>query len=57
VVNRGEKIAQRGTHRRGANGGDARTESGAEEGLRRQKTSEVDGWEMGTKAQRSGVDG
>jgi hypothetical protein len=32
----------------GADGGDARTESGAEEGLRWWKTGEVDAWAMGS---------
>jgi hypothetical protein len=32
----------------GANGGDARMESGAEEGLRWWKIGEVDAWEMGS---------
>jgi hypothetical protein len=41
-----------GAHRgggMGADGGDARTESGVEEGLRWQKTSEVDAWAMGNQ--------
>jgi hypothetical protein len=46
-----------GAHRRGADGGDARTESGVEEGLRWRKTDEEDAWAMGTKARCSGVDG
>jgi hypothetical protein len=41
----------------GADGGDARTESGAEEGLRWRKTGEVDAWAMGMSMRRSGVDG
>jgi hypothetical protein len=41
----------------GADGGDARTEFGAGEGLRWQKTDEEDAWAMGTNARRSGVDG
>jgi hypothetical protein len=52
-----ERAARRGAHRRGAYGGDARTESNVEEGFRRQKTGEVDAWEMGTKARRSSMDG
>jgi hypothetical protein len=47
----------RGRHRRGADGGDARTESGVEEGLRWRKTGEEDTWAMGTNVRRSGVDG
>jgi hypothetical protein len=42
-----EGAAQRGAHRREADGGDARTEFGAVEGLRWRKTSEVDAWAMG----------
>jgi hypothetical protein len=41
----------------GADGDDAWTESGAEEGLRWQKNGKVDAWAMGTKVRRSGVDG
>jgi hypothetical protein len=41
----------------GANGSDARTESGAEEGLQCRKASEVDGWAVGKRVRRSGVDG
>jgi hypothetical protein len=52
-----ERAAQRGAHRRGANGGDARTESGAEEGLQWQKAGEADGWAVGKRVRRSGVDG
>jgi hypothetical protein len=40
-----------------ADGGDARTESGVEEGLRWWKTDEVDAWAMGTSVRCSGVDG
>jgi hypothetical protein len=47
-----------GAHQRGgADGGDAWTESGTEEGLRWRKTGEEDAWAMGTNARRSGVDG
>jgi hypothetical protein len=42
-----EWSSSEGAHRRGADGGDVRTESGAEEGLRSQKTGEVDAWAMG----------
>jgi hypothetical protein len=45
-----------GAHRRGADNGDARTESGAEEGLWWWKTGEEDAWVMGMNAQCSGVD-
>jgi hypothetical protein len=45
------KIARRGAHRRG---GGRRRRS---DGVRWRKTSEVDGWVMGTKAWRSGMDG
>jgi hypothetical protein len=41
----------------GANGGDAQMDSGAGEGLQRQKTSEEDTWAMGTNVWRSDVDG
>jgi hypothetical protein len=41
----------------GVDGGDARTESGVEEGLRWQKISEVDAWAMGTSVRHSGMDG
>jgi hypothetical protein len=41
----------------GADGGDAWTESGTEEGLRWRKTGEEDAWAMGMNARRSGVDG
>jgi hypothetical protein len=41
----------------GANGSDARTESGVKEGLQWRKTGEVDAWVMGTSARHSGVDG
>jgi hypothetical protein len=40
----------------GADGGDARTESGVEEGLRWRETGE-DAWAMGTSVRCSGVDG
>jgi hypothetical protein len=40
-----------------ADGGDARTQSGAEEGLRWRKTSEVDAWAMGMSVQCPGMDG
>jgi hypothetical protein len=47
-----------GAHRGGgANGSDARTESGAKEGLQWRKTNEEDAWVMGTSARHSGVDG
>jgi hypothetical protein len=52
-----ERAARRGVHRRLVDGGDARTESGVEEGLRWWKTDEVDAWAMGTSVRRSGVDG
>jgi hypothetical protein len=52
-----ERAAQRGAHPRGADGGDARTESSVEEGFRWRKTGEVDAWAMGMKARPSGVDG
>jgi hypothetical protein len=52
-----EGAARRGAHRSGADGGDARTESGGEVRLRWQKTSEVDAWVMGTSVRCSGVDG
>jgi hypothetical protein len=45
-----------GAHRRGADGGDVWTESGAEEGLRWQKTGVEDAWAMGMKERRSGMD-
>jgi hypothetical protein len=41
----------------GADDGDARTESSAEEGLQWRKTDEEDVWAMGMNARRSGVDG
>jgi hypothetical protein len=41
----------------GEDGGDTRTESSAEEGLRWRKTGEEDAWAMGTNARGSGVDG
>jgi hypothetical protein len=51
-------VAQRAlTGGGGADGGDARTESGAGEGLQWQKTGEEDAWVMGTNALCSGVDG
>jgi hypothetical protein len=40
----GDGVAQRGAHRRGANGGDAQTESDEEEGLQWWETGEVDAW-------------
>jgi hypothetical protein len=40
--------AQRGRPPEGADGGDARTESSAEEGLRWWKTGEVNAWVMGS---------
>jgi hypothetical protein len=52
-----EWSSSEGARRRGANGGDAWMESGAEEGLRWWKTSEEDAWVMGTNVRRSGVDG
>jgi hypothetical protein len=42
-----EWSSSEGAHRRGVDGGDARTESGAEEGLWSQKTGEVDTLAMG----------
>jgi hypothetical protein len=42
-----DRAAWRGTHRRGADGGDARTESVAEEGLGWWETGEVDAWAVG----------
>jgi hypothetical protein len=44
------KSSSEGRSSEGADGGDARTESSAEEGFRRRKTGEVDVWAMGTKA-------
>jgi hypothetical protein len=44
-----------GAHRRGADGDDAWTESGADEGLRWRKTDEEDAWVMGTNVRRLGV--
>jgi hypothetical protein len=41
----------------GADDGDARTESSAEEGLQWRKTDEEDVWAMGMNARLSGVDG
>jgi hypothetical protein len=52
-----EWSSSEGAHRRGADDGDARTESSAEEGLRWRKTGEEDVWAMGMSARRSGVDG
>jgi hypothetical protein len=52
-----EWSSSEGAHRRGADGGDARTESSVGEGLRWRKTDEEDAWAMGTNAQCSGVDG
>jgi hypothetical protein len=46
-----------GRSQEGADGGDVRTESGAEEGLRWRKTGEEDAWTMGMNVQCSGVDG
>jgi hypothetical protein len=51
------KSSSEGPSPKGANGGDARTESGAEEGLQRWKVGEEDAWAMGMNARRSGVDG
>jgi hypothetical protein len=42
-----DRAAWRGTHRRGADGGDAQTESVTEEGLRWWETGEVDAWAVG----------
>jgi hypothetical protein len=50
------KCSSEGRSPDGANGGDARTEFGTEEGLRRWKTGEEGAWEMGMNARRSGVD-
>jgi hypothetical protein len=44
------KSSSEGRSPEGADGGDARTESSAEEGFRRRKTGEVDVWAMGMKA-------
>jgi hypothetical protein len=53
-----EWSSSEGAHRReGADGSDARMESGVGEGLRWWKTGEEDAWAMGTKVQRSGLDG
>jgi hypothetical protein len=53
-----EWSSSEGAHRReGADGGDARTKSCAEEGLRWWKTGEEDPWAMGTNVRRLGVDG
>jgi hypothetical protein len=54
-----EWSSSEGAHQRGggADGGDARTESGVEEGLRWRKTGEEDAWAMGTNVRCSGVDG
>jgi hypothetical protein len=42
-----EWSSSEGAHRKGADGGDARTESGAEEGLQQRKASETDAWAVG----------
>jgi hypothetical protein len=42
-----EKSWSEGSSPEGADGGDARTESGTEEGLQRWKTSEADAWMVG----------
>jgi hypothetical protein len=42
-----ERSSSEGAHRKGADGGDARMESGAEEGLRWWKAGEVDAWAVG----------
>jgi hypothetical protein len=42
-----EWSSSEGAHRRGADGGDARTESDAEEGLRWRKVGEADSWVVG----------
>jgi hypothetical protein len=42
-----EWSSSEGAHRKGVDGGDARIESGAEEGLRRWKASEADAWVVG----------
>jgi hypothetical protein len=47
-----EWSSSEGAHRKGADGGDTRTESGVEEGLRFQKTGKVDAWAMGTSVRR-----
>jgi hypothetical protein len=46
------KSSSEGAHRRGVNGGDSRTESGVEEGLRWWKTGEEDAWAMGMNVRR-----
>jgi hypothetical protein len=51
------KSSSEGRSPEGVDGSDAWTESGAEEGLWRWKTSEADGWVMGKRVRRSGVDG
>jgi hypothetical protein len=42
-----EWSSSEGAHRKGVDGGDARIESSAEEGLRRWKASEADAWVVG----------
>jgi hypothetical protein len=51
------KSSSKGRSPEGVNGGDARTESGAEEGLRRRKASEADGWAVGKHLRHLCVDG
>jgi hypothetical protein len=51
-----ERAARRSAHRRGADGGDTRTESGAEEGFQQRKAGEADAWSVGKRVRRSGVD-
>jgi hypothetical protein len=41
------KNGAEGAHRKGADGGDARTESGMEEGLRWREAGKVDVWAVG----------
>jgi hypothetical protein len=42
-----ERSSSEGAQRKGADGGDARTESGVEEGLRWWKAGDVDTWVVG----------
>jgi hypothetical protein len=42
-----ERSSSEGAHRKGADGGDARTESDAEEGLRWWEAGEADAWAVG----------
>jgi hypothetical protein len=52
-----ERSSSEGTHRKGADDGDARTESAAEEGLRWREAGEADAWAVGDECATLGQGG